>query len=48
MSPKSPNSETESPAEQPKYTLDDLLADITPDNLHHEIDTGDAVGNEAW
>ena len=21
---------------------------ITPENLHHEIDTGPAMGNEAW
>lgn len=48
MSPKSPNSETETPAEQPKYTLDDLLDGITPDNIHDEIDSGDPVGNEAW
>jgi antitoxin MazE len=28
--------------------LEDLLAGITPDNLHGEADTGSAVGNEAW
>lgn len=31
-----------------RYQLDDLLAEITPENLHAEIDTGDQVGNEAW
>jgi antitoxin MazE len=36
------------PVITPVYHLDDLLAQITPDNLHGEIDTGDAVGNEAW
>lgn len=31
-----------------EYVLDALLEQITADNLHHEVDTGDAVGNEAW
>lgn len=31
-----------------RYDLSELLAGITEDNLHSEIDTGDAVGNEAW
>ena len=30
------------------FTLDDLLAAVTNDNLHHEQDTGSAVGNEVW
>jgi antitoxin MazE len=30
------------------YTLDNLLSQITPENLHHEVDTGDAIGNEVW
>lgn len=30
----------------PQYHLDDLLATITPDNLHSEVDTGNAIGNE--
>jgi antitoxin MazE len=30
------------------YTLDDLLAGITEDNLHGEISTGTPLGNEAW
>jgi antitoxin MazE len=29
-------------------TLDALLAQVTPDNLHAEIDTGPAVGRELW
>jgi len=29
-------------------TLDTLLAGVTDDNLHHEVSTGDAVGNETW
>lgn len=28
--------------------LDDMLAQITPDNLHKEVSIGDAVGREAW
>lgn len=36
------------PVATPDYQLDDLLAQITPDNLHGEIGTGEAVGNEAW
>lgn len=29
-------------------SLEELLQDITPENLHREVDTGIAVGNEAW
>jgi len=29
-------------------TLDMLLAGVTDDNLHHEVTTGDSVGNETW
>lgn len=32
----------------PKSKLDDLLAGITPENLHQETDWGPAVGNEVW
>ncbi len=28
--------------------LDDLLAGITDENIHGEIDTGDSVGGEIW
>ena len=28
--------------------LEDLLEGITEDNLHGEIDTGEAVGSEQW
>jgi antitoxin MazE len=31
-----------------RYTLDELVAGITPDNRHEEIDWGPSVGNEAW
>ena len=30
------------------YSLEELLAEVTTDNVHHEIETGPAVGNEAW
>jgi antitoxin MazE len=30
------------------WTLDELLAGITPHNLHHEIEFGPAVGKELW
>ncbi len=29
-------------------TLELLLGGITADNLHHEITTGNVVGNEIW
>ena len=29
-------------------TLDELIAGITPDNLHDPIDWGPAVGREIW
>jgi len=32
----------------PNWTLEDLLAGINKNNIHHEVDTGPAVGNEAW
>lgn len=36
------------PVVTPKWTLEQFLAGVHSDNLHHEIDTGVAVGNEAW
>jgi antitoxin MazE len=33
---------------RPSYTLDELLAGITKDNLHEEIDFGPPVGSEIW
>lgn len=29
-------------------TLDELLAGITPDNIHEEFEWGPAVGKEIW
>jgi antitoxin MazE len=31
-----------------EYTLEELVAGITPENVHGETDWGDAVGGEAW
>jgi hypothetical protein len=28
------------------YDIEELVAAITPDNVHDEVDTGDAAGNE--
>ena len=36
------------PISEPEFTLDELLAQITAENLHQEVDTGLAVGNEIW
>lgn len=33
---------------QPTYTLEELLSQVTPENLHQEIETGTAVGDEVW
>lgn len=36
------------PVPAPGLDLDELLAGITEDNLHAGVDTGSALGNEAW
>lgn len=36
------------PVRRPKVTLKQLLAKVTDENRHHEIETGHARGNEAW
>ena len=35
-------------APKQRYTLEELLAQIKPENLHGETDWGGAVGREAW
>ncbi len=30
------------------FSLDQLLAQVTDDNLHGEVDSGPAVGGEVW
>ena len=36
------------PAVPIRLRLADLLAGVTPENMHASIDTGDAVGSEAF
>jgi antitoxin MazE len=33
---------------EPEVTLGQLLAGVTEQNLHREVDTGPAVGSEVW
>jgi antitoxin MazE len=33
---------------EPSYDINALVAQITPENVHAELDTGDPVGNETW
>lgn len=37
-----------SPIEHPKPDLETMLAQITEDNLHSEVNFGPVVGKEAW
>lgn len=32
----------------PTWTLEQLLSGINNNNIHHEFDTGNAIGNEVW
>ena len=34
--------------QKPKYTLEELVAKITPENRHELIDFGPPVGKEVW
>ena len=36
------------PRTRRRYSLEELVAGITPENLHTEVESGGAVGNEAW
>ena len=36
------------PYARPKFRLKQLMAQITDENLHNEVDTGSAVGHEIW
>ena len=36
------------PVTRPRWTLESLLAKVTSENLHGELDFGPAVGNEIW
>ena len=33
---------------RPRYTLEELVAQISPENRHEEWDTGPPVGKEVW
>ncbi len=39
---------TKAPARPRAYDLDSLIAGITADNRHDEVDWGPPVGDEAW
>ncbi|MEG4805490.1 AbrB/MazE/SpoVT family DNA-binding domain-containing protein [Microcoleus sp. ARI1-B5] len=36
------------PITRRRYSLEELVEPIAPENLHNEIDSGVAVGNEVW
>jgi len=36
------------PVAAPEFSLEELLAKVTPENLHGETDTGSSVGQETW
>jgi antitoxin MazE len=36
------------PRTRKRYSLEEMISAITPENLHSEIESGIAVGNEVW
>lgn len=36
------------PLREPRYTLQQLLARVTRNNRHREIETGTPIGREVW
>lgn len=36
------------PIVAPHWSLEQLLSGVNSNNIHHETDTGDAVGHEVW
>jgi antitoxin MazE len=36
------------PVAKPELTLKQLLAGVTPENIHHEVETGPSTGTETW
>jgi antitoxin MazE len=36
------------PIAENEISLDEMLAQVTPENLHGEIDTGSSLGKEIW
>ena len=37
-----------SPMTRSVYSLEQLLKDVTEENVHAEVETGSSVGREAW
>ena len=37
-----------SPTTRSAYSLEQLLKDVTEENVHAEVETGSSVGREAW
>lgn len=35
-------------ASQPEFSLEELLAGVTAENMHAEVDSGAAIGGEEW
>lgn len=33
---------------RPRYTIEELISQLTPENIHSETKTGDRVGSEEW
>ena len=36
------------PVKPPEYSLEELLAGVSRDNLHEEVNTGETLGRKAW
>jgi antitoxin MazE len=36
------------PVSSRQWSLEQLLSEVTSENIHQEIETGDAVGDEVW
>ena len=36
------------PLLEPTFTLEELVEQITPENRHSEVVTGETLGNEVW
>ena len=36
------------PKRNGRYSLDELVQQITPENIHAEVDSSIAIGNEVW
>ncbi len=36
------------PVDEAAFTLEGLLAGVTEQNLHREVETGEAIGAEVW